>query len=86
VLLVFGTRASVAVMAVLSYVCEVCGQQAAHRVLQRVTKVTLFFIPLFPVRTSYSDTCVNCGRTIGLQREQAELAAAQHPHLDPRAG
>jgi hypothetical protein len=71
--LIFGFRTRVAVLATLTYVCEVCGVPAAHRVVRRSRWFTLFFIPVFPLGGGqYSDTCINCGRARPLTKEQAD--------------
>ena len=75
-----------AVLATLAYVCDRCGVHAAHRLVKRVRWFTLFFIPVFPVGgASYLDTCVNCGRVIKVDKQQAEAAIAQHPAGAPPA-
>jgi len=76
-MLIFGFRLTSALLATLNYVCENCQQPAAHQLVKRVRKFSLFFIPLFPVSTKYTDTCSYCGRTIQVPKEQAELAAGQ---------
>ena len=70
--LLFGTRASEAILSVVAFVCGYCNTSAPQRVVKRVTKFTLFFIPLFPVSTSYFVECTNCGGTTKLTREQAD--------------
>ena len=74
--LLFGTRASEAILSVVTFVCGYCNTSAAQRVVKRVTKFTLFFIPLFPVATSYFVTCTNCGGLTKLTREQADNSVA----------
>jgi zinc ribbon protein len=71
-LLIFGTRAYLTALAMVQFVCGVCGVNAAQRVLKIATKFTLFFIPTFTVSTRYSVVCTNCGSEIPLSREQAE--------------
>lgn len=70
-MLIFGIRVSEALVATLGYVCDRCGQHAAHHLSKRVRKFTLFFIPVFPVGTKYHDTCRFCGRVIEVPKEQA---------------
>lgn len=74
-MLIWGFRVSTALLATLVYVCDRCGRHAAHQLAKRVRKFTLFFIPLFPVGTKYLDTCVACGRTIEVAKQDAEQAA-----------
>jgi hypothetical protein len=75
--LIIGVRVSEVLLATLFYVCEVCGNSAAHRLSKRVRRLSLFFLPLFSIGTTYFDSCTACGRLIEISREQAETAAAQ---------
>ncbi|HST64334.1 MAG TPA: zinc-ribbon domain-containing protein [Mycobacteriales bacterium] len=75
-MLIFGFRVTSALLTTLTYVCDRCGQPAAHHVVKRSRKFTLFFIPLFPVSTKYVDTCTYCGRTLEVPKGQAEAALA----------
>ena len=81
-MLIFGLSSREYVLALISYVCEVCGHQGAHRLVKLVRKFSLFFIPLFPVGTRYLDTCTVCARTIEVSRDQAELAVNQGQALN----
>lgn len=76
-LLIFGFRVYSDLLATVAYVCENCGQHAAHHLTRRTRKATLFFLPLFPVSTTYADTCTYCGRVLRVPREQAEAAVRQ---------
>jgi hypothetical protein len=76
-MIIFGTRGYVRALATLMLVCQRCGNPAAHRVLEKVTRFTLFFIPLFPVSTSRSVTCTFCGTTTPISTELAHQYAAQ---------
>jgi uncharacterized Zn finger protein len=76
-LLIFGFRVYSDLLTVVAYVCEHCGQHAGHQLVRRTRKVTLFFLPLFPVSRKYLDTCSNCGRVRPVPREQAEAAVRQ---------
>lgn len=76
-MLIFGFRVTEALLATLGYVCDRCGREAAHHLVRRVRKFTLFFIPLFPVGTKYYDTCTFCGRVQQVPKEQAEQVAAR---------
>jgi hypothetical protein len=68
---IFGLRTKVFVLTVLTLVCPRCGNRAAHPLHRSVTKFTLFFIPLFPVRTRYTTQCTFCGLTNRLSKDQA---------------
>ena len=76
-MLIFGLGVTQVLLATLVYLCETCGNNAAHQLVKRVRKFSFFFIPLFPVGTRYVDTCTDCGRAIEISREQAETAASQ---------
>ena len=71
-MIIFGTRSYITALAVIQFVCGTCNVRAAQRVLKRVTKFTLFFIPTFPVGTQRYVVCVNCGATIPITKEQAD--------------
>jgi hypothetical protein len=59
------------------YACEHCHQQAAHHLIKRTRKITLFFVPLFPVSTRYLDVCTFCGRDLQIGKDRAEAALRQ---------
>lgn len=73
-ILLFGTRASSAILVIVHFVCNYCGKAAAQRVIKSTNRFTVFFIPLFPLSTSYYVECTNCGGQTGLTREQADNA------------
>ena len=70
-MIIFGTKTYVTALAIIQFVCSTCNVRAAQRVLKRVTKFTLFFIPTFPIGTQNYVVCVNCGATIPISKEQA---------------
>ena len=78
-LLIFGIRVYSDMLATVAYVCENCGQHAAHHLARRTRKVTLFFLPLFPVSKKYFDTCSYCGRVLRVPRARVETALRQQP-------
>jgi hypothetical protein len=75
--IIWGTKVYVTLLTTLVYVCDNCHQQAAHHLVKRVRKFTLFFVPLFPVGTKYLDSCVACGRTVEVAPAAAEAAVAR---------
>jgi uncharacterized Zn finger protein len=82
-LLLFGMRPVATVMFVVMFVCGHCGHRANQRVVRQQQKVTLFFIPLFSIGTSWFVECEHCGIATGLTREQANHSlewAASHGH------
>jgi len=76
--LIFGLSVSEDLLSTLIYTCENCGNSAAHRLIKRTRKFSFFFIPLFPVGSTYVDTCTACGRVIEVSRDRAEAAARQN--------
>jgi hypothetical protein len=70
-ILLFGTRASLALLAVVTFVCQHCGTAAEQHVYKRTLRFTLFFIPLFPVSRGYYVECSHCGGTTALTEDQA---------------
>jgi hypothetical protein len=78
--LIFGTRRTVTQIAMVMLTCGRHGGPAAHSVLATVTKFTLFFVPLFPVRTRHHVQCTFCGAATEVPKEEAQrLQAAPQP-------
>lgn len=83
-MIIFGTRVATRLLATLRLLCPNCRQQAAHHVTQRVTKFTLFFVPLFPISRSTSTTCTYCGYTAEVPKDQVEPLVAQAAQGQPQ--
>jgi hypothetical protein len=78
---IFGFRTKVFVMTMMTLLCPRCGNQAAHPLHKAVTKFTLFFVPLFPVKTRYSTQCTFCGLASGMSKDEAaRLHRSAVPH------
>ncbi|MDX2547419.1 zinc-ribbon domain-containing protein [Streptomyces sp. WI04-05B] len=71
-MIVFGTKGYLYQLAILTLVCGQCGNPSAHALRKRVTKFTLFFVPLFPFSTKYLTQCTFCGAEHKVTKEQAE--------------
>lgn len=71
-MIIFGTRRTVAQLALVVLTCANCHRSAAHALLKAVTKFTLFFVPLFAVRTRYGHQCTACGVLTWIDKAQAE--------------
>ncbi len=71
-LLIFGVRGYIRTLAMITLVCGRCGNPAAHRLVERTRKFTLFFIPLFPISKTRAITCTFCGQTSTVTKEQAD--------------
>ncbi len=80
-MIIFGSRGYLRVLAMVNFVCNNCHNPAAQKVTQRLIKFTLFFIPLFPISSSYSTTCTFCGLTTKIDKTLAEqyVAYSQQP-------
>jgi hypothetical protein len=75
-MIIFGTSAYLYRLAVLMLTCHRCGTPAAHTVTKHVTKFTLFFVPLFPLSTTYATQCTFCAMEQGVPMEWAEQVQA----------
>jgi uncharacterized Zn finger protein len=72
VLLLIGMRPVAALAFMVTFVCGHCGTRATQRVIKEQQKLTLFFIPLLSLGTSWFVECDHCGIATGLSRQQAE--------------
>ena len=77
-MIIFGSRTTIRLLAILNFVCGRCGNPSAHRIEERVRKFTLFFIPLFPIgaRKTYG-TCTYCGLVTEVDKDSRERLLAQ---------
>jgi len=82
-LLIWGYRTKIFQLAMVTFLCGVCGNPSAHAIRKAVTKFTLFFIPLFPINVKYSTQCTFCGAENRITKEQALQATAQQPAQQP---
>jgi zinc-ribbon family len=85
-LLIWGTKTYVFTLAMLNLLCGNCGNPASHAVKRRVTKFTLFFIPLFPVHVRYFTQCTFCGVTGKMTKDQCEQMLASPAAAQPQPG
>ncbi|MER5797911.1 zinc-ribbon domain-containing protein [Streptomyces mirabilis] len=76
-MIIFGTRGYLYQLAIMTLVCGRCGNPSAHTLRKRVTKFTLFFVPLFPISSKYATQCTFCGVEQKATKEQAEQLQAQ---------
>lgn len=79
-LIIFGFRRYLEQLAMLTLTCSYCHTSCAHPLRRAVTKFSLFFIPLFPVRSEYLMQCTYCGASSRLSRHQAEALRDQAGH------
>ncbi|GAA2677717.1 MULTISPECIES: zinc-ribbon domain-containing protein [Actinosynnema] len=76
-MVIWGWRTKAFLLGMVTLLCAQCGNPAAQAVHKLVTKFTLFFIPLFPVRIKRVVQCTFCGTEGKLTKEQAEQLVAQ---------
>lgn len=75
---IWGVRRYVQQLAVLVARCSAQGHTAAHRLVRKRTKFTLFFVPLIPINTSYLLVCTMCGNA-------AKMDKARVPEIEAEA-
>jgi uncharacterized Zn finger protein len=62
VFLIFGFRTKAHPLGWVAMACRVCGQAGSLLLVREVTRLSLFFIPLIPVKpASHYLQCTNCG-------------------------
>ncbi|MET9066185.1 zinc ribbon domain-containing protein [Streptosporangium sandarakinum] len=71
-LFIFGLRTAIQRLGMVTLVCRNCGNTAAQALAKRVTKFSLFFIPLFPVRKRYMMQCTYCGAAYDVSRDEMD--------------
>ena len=62
--LIFGFRTKAYPLGWVATVCQVCGQAGSLLLVREVTKLSLFFIPLIPVRSKHVVECQRCGSRV----------------------
>ena len=73
-LFIFGFRTKAYILGRVAALCHVCGQTGNQLLVREVTKISLFFGPLIPVRTKYLLECRNlaCRTRTRIDRSEAE--------------
>jgi hypothetical protein len=71
--LIFGVRTKAKPLGRVSMACRVCRQTDNLLLVREVTKLSLFFIPLVPIRTKHAVHCTNpvCGARIEVSAGEA---------------
>ena len=69
--LIFGFRTKAYPLGWVAMVCQVCGQAGSLLLVREVTKLSLFFIPLIPLRTKYMVECQRCGSRVKVSAGEA---------------
>lgn len=71
--LIFGFSTKAHQLGPVSRACRVCGQVGTLVLAREVTKLSVFFIPLLPVRTKHAVYCANpaCGAREKVSADEA---------------
>jgi len=74
VFLIFGMGTKVHPLGWVAMACQVCGRAGSLLLVREVTRLSLFFIPLIPLRTRYVVECQNplCRARVKVDRREAE--------------
>jgi hypothetical protein len=73
VLLIFGLRSTAYPLGWVAGFCHVCGRGGSLLLVREVTKLSVFFIPLIPMRTKFLVECQNplCRSRIRIDKREA---------------
>ncbi|MBE1490909.1 zinc ribbon domain-containing protein [Plantactinospora soyae] len=78
--LIFGLRTKSERLGLVPMACRVCGQSGSMLLVREITRFSLFFVPLFRVRTKHRLYCTNplcgAGTDIGAGEARRLLAGA----------
>lgn len=78
-MIIYGWKQYAQVLAVLQMMCSRCGNHSEHVLRKLTTKVTLFWIPLFPISRKHTLFCPACESEERVPKEQALAMAAGGP-------
>jgi hypothetical protein len=69
-------------LATIRSMCTVCQVRTTQEVASVRTRFRLFFIPVLPLPTTYRTTCTECGSSVTVSAERADLLLATAACLD----
>jgi transcription elongation factor Elf1 len=79
VLIICGLRSYLELLGIVTLVCRVCDNPVAQRIEEQVRKVTLYFVPIFPIGRRTLMTCSYCGHVTELTAEDvAQILVHSH--------
>lgn len=84
--MIFGTTGYATQLGAMMGWCQRCRNTCPQHIVQRGSKVSLFFIPLFPVSSHYGLECEICRATRTLDKGEALRLAEQLASGAPSAG
>lgn len=82
--ILFGFRSMRKSLGTCFMLCSRCHRPCAHAVVRMQRWFTLFFIPIFPFKTTYLTSCAMCGSAFKIDRAKAEQLAASGRQEDNR--
>ena len=82
-LLIFGFRTKAYALGWVAAVCHVCAQAGGLLLVREVTKLSIFFVPLIPVRTKYVLECQNPACRSRTRIDKQEVDRLQAAGLSP---
>ncbi|MFY1690759.1 zinc-ribbon domain-containing protein [Plantactinospora sp. WMMB782] len=80
-LLIFGLRTRSERLGLAPMVCRVCNHSGGMLLVREITRFSLFFVPLFRVRTKHALHCTNplCGARTEIGAGEARRLLAASP-------
>ncbi|WP_411375062.1 zinc-ribbon domain-containing protein [Arthrobacter sp. MPF02] len=75
--LLFGLKTVLKALPGKAATCQYCRQFVHHRLEERATKFTLFFVPVFTTSRKYTITCTNCGYASSISGRQKRAMELQ---------
>ncbi|MGI8677769.1 MAG: zinc-ribbon domain-containing protein [Jatrophihabitans sp.] len=82
-MILFGYRGFAKLIAMVSLVCQRCGNPAAHQLVRRSKWFTLLFIPVIPLYFSRTITCTFCGAQTKVSKQDADQLLANSGEGQP---
>lgn len=78
-MIILGLHRTVHQLATPVLYCRTCGRTRPTALDRTVTRITVFFLPLFPIRTAHRLSCTRCGTAERLTRADAERTRRAAP-------
>ena len=75
-LILFGLKTAFRTIRSRRGTCQHCRQYAEQDVVERATKLTIFFIPVLTTHRQFQLKCRNCGYVTALTRHQKNALVA----------
>jgi hypothetical protein len=82
VFVIFGFQRKPQRLATIRSMCAVCQDRGTQELCSVRTRFRLFFVPAVPLPTKYRTTCTECGNSVTVSAEKADLLLASAPRVD----